>query len=305
MTSKLQHLPDESALKHLGTLVLAGTEADRRVDPHASGADFNHVPAIITRFDEKVEKIDHLLLHRQRYRGAYSTRLAEGFVAYTKGMLGAQAPRVFVDDAKMQAVAFMNAGDVLQAGHCDHTATCTLRETALFTSLKLINGRKHTQKDLAEYLEDWHAYWMAPDTGNSNPIRQQTAENPYPDYSGTSLPRAIQAIRSMKKVENAELTSKVVAMGGTLTGMAATQVTSEFAFPEMLVAHGQLYPDLPAQFVGVRLSVIWTDDEPKIVPRIVALEQLTEKLAALFVQRLTADLAGTNAIVMIGAFDPK
>lgn len=92
---------------------------------------------------------------RRRARGDMTTSVIDHFAAYVAAHKEAGAS-VFVDSDAMTACAVLNLGTPAAPGHADNTATFKPKATAAFKALReLTNGMSKTQRQVAEYMEDW------------------------------------------------------------------------------------------------------------------------------------------------------
>ena len=58
----------------------------------------------------------------------------------------------------MSAAAILNFGTTDAPGHCDSKATVKLDQTAPYTALLEIVNKRLTQRELAEFIEDWRSF---------------------------------------------------------------------------------------------------------------------------------------------------
>jgi uncharacterized protein YfdQ (DUF2303 family) len=93
---------------------------------------------------------------RRRVRGVMNTPSIDHFAGYVKSHAEHKAT-VFVSD--MTAEAVLNLGDSDAPGHCDNRASLSLDRTADHTALldvlNLSRSRGLSQRELAEFIEDW------------------------------------------------------------------------------------------------------------------------------------------------------
>ncbi len=104
-----------------------------------------------------LKNLEPYLTGRVRFRGNLSTASIEDFIRYSIGY-AVDGSRCFIDADKMSAVSIFNLGTTALPGHADNTAALSLKSTAPFSSLLNINGERKSQKDLAEWIEDWSEY---------------------------------------------------------------------------------------------------------------------------------------------------
>lgn len=286
-------IPNAPSLQFLRTTFAAELGAARAVECD--------VPHIITRHGEKLTNLESMMHLRQRFTGAYRTTSIPAFGLYVKRFAAKEDDvAAFVDPKAMDCTAYLNIGNKAAAGRCDHSAKVTLEKTAFWKALLEFVGKKHPQKEVAEFIEDWNTYFRA--FSPSEVIRQASPDNPYPDYTFGGLPNAVKAIRHIEIKAGAVNTSNVGPLGYEKTSLEQVEASSKFTLPDMLVVHCNPYWDLPPVTIGLRLSVV-LDDPPKIVLRIVQYEALVEKLGDDLVLAIENELSGELKVIK-GIFTP-
>ncbi|HEK0743870.1 TPA: DUF2303 family protein, partial [Proteus mirabilis] len=130
-------------------------------------------PAIVLPNEFKVSSLENLQEGRFRFRGEMKTTSISDFVKYSIKNAIDEGVSCFIDADEMSAKTIFNIGTIGEPGHADNTALVKLKQTAPFAALLKIDGVKYRQKQLAEWLEDWHDYLMAFDAdGNVLDIKQ-------------------------------------------------------------------------------------------------------------------------------------
>jgi uncharacterized protein YfdQ (DUF2303 family) len=237
---------------------------------------------------EKIVSLEPFAAVRSRFRGTMSTPSFDDFVAYVKDVadneVGGVVP-TFVDVDAMAATTFFNLGDFEDPGHADWRAKLNLKPTAAFSALCDIDGKKLSQKALAEWLEDWNDFVSAEyEAGDGD------------------LKRAITAIRKLT----------IDTRGSTTHGVTATS-TQRSALEEIEAKADNLpvgfswvcepYVGLKQRIFRVALSVLTGGTEPQLVLRWVRREAVIEDIAKEFKTTLQERLDG-SAEVSVGTFAP-
>ncbi len=228
--------------------------------------DLNH-QLIALPEDFKLHNLEGYHAVRFRFRGAFSTTSIDAFAGYAREVITQQSP-CFIDAKAMNAKLIFNFTD---KGHCDNTGFVALEKTAAYVALLKIAGARSTQKEIAEFIEDWRNCLVA----RSEP----TAENP----AGEIIPivRVIGAIRKISIEAIAKSESEVRNFGATQASMESIDVKSADMPPAFLSFTCEPYSGLPIRTFDLRLSVI-TDRAPALILRIVREEQVSEEMAKEF-----------------------
>lgn len=229
----------------------------------------------------KVHDLEQHMPNRRRARGTMTTAVIGHFAAYVTTH-AEEGATVFVDKAKMQAVAVLNLGTPSLPGHADNRAVLELQQcapySALLNLLRLSANTGLSQRDLAEFLEDWDA---------SISCASDDAEMPNK--------RAVEAIRkvtidSARKVESTEgnLSAERSAFEKVAASSAGAPLPTSINFT-CIPYHG-----LALRSFAMRLSVR-TGDASKptlaLTLRMVKAEQHTEDMAAELASHVAAALA--------------
>lgn len=225
----------------------------------------------------KLEDIEHLQAHRHRFRGKYATNRLSEFCTYVTnrvselqdfatGEPARSNTSAFLDIDRGTAKAIFNLGRPGEAGHGDDVALLDLAQTAAYNGLLKLNGIKLSQKDLAEWLEDW-AQIIEPFYGE--------------DEQARTLKQAIAAVRNIRIKADGESTSKVNDFGASKTALESIEASSQDQLPAGFLFHCSPYPGFIERQFRLRLSVI-TDQTPKLVVRLVGHEEQVEKIGQEF-----------------------
>lgn len=113
-------------------------------------------PTILVPEGFKVVNLEAYGAGRIRFRGVLSTSSLQDFADYVNDQADTETFAGFVDPDEMSAQVFFNLGDVNAPGHADSYAVLQLHATAAYKALQRASGRTFSQRDLAEFLEDWH-----------------------------------------------------------------------------------------------------------------------------------------------------
>lgn len=228
---------------------------------------------------------------RRRFRGTLTTNSLNDFAEYAKrrAETGSAKVPVFIDAEKRSAQAFFNLGNELSPGHADDIALLTLPPTAAFAALLAIEGKRLTQADLIDWIEDWREQ-MAPRL-------QDGAEEP------SSIAKAIAAIRTITVKATSETESDTRDFGARRTAMDDVEARSRGVLPAGFTFQCAPCAGLSLITAQLRLAVITAGDKPTLSLRVIGREALLEGVAQDFKAVLDGKLGGV-AEITIGTFKP-
>ncbi len=232
--------------------------------------------------NNQVVSIEHLQEGRSRFRGSLKTSLLSEFVAYLKRHpVGAG----FIDADNMTATAFLNLGTKDNPGHADWQAHLDLKATAAYRAIRSIEGSPLSQKQMAEWIEDWSTHLSAMKDGQTIGINV-----------------ALAAIREISIEAKKNVTSTDRDFGASRSSMEEIEARAKGGLPTHLRFGCHPYPGFRHRDFNLRLSVI-TGDSPALKLRIVGKEQVEEDIAQEFKALLLEEI-GESAELTIGTFRP-
>ncbi|AQQ67465.1 hypothetical protein Mag101_07305 [Microbulbifer agarilyticus] len=271
---------DASAIKQIQNTA-PHTEANQQLKNTESN------PAIILPDTCKLVDIEHLQQFRNRFRAALKTNALEDFANYYGDNQEDLFTQVFVQPESMTAKAIFNLYEVdAEPGHGDHTASLTLVKTAPFRSLRNIDGDRHSQQALAEWMEDWRDNLRALD--NKGEL--------------LNINQAIAAIRRITIEATAKSDSEVTNFGASQSAMESIEAKSEEQLPAYLQFTCEPYKALSERTFTLRLAVLTGHKTPQLTTRVIKLEEHEEAMAEEF-KNLLKDSLPENAKIYIGGFN--
>jgi uncharacterized protein YfdQ (DUF2303 family) len=280
---------DESAIKLIQQTAI---DADNKRVPYALSDRIIALPE-----NYRVHDLEQYEDGRRRYRGALSTISLSDFVAYTKTQHEVQSETkvpVFINAEKMSAQAYFNLVKEDGYGHADHHATLHMKPTAPYAAIAAMNGRKQSQRDLADWLQDWADY-VDPFTYDQQGMVVSR------DYG--TLGKAVQAIRNITIKATAESETRVGDFNQARTSMEEVEAKSRLELPAGFLFRCEPYLDLSERTFMLRLQALTGEKDPQLVLRIARYEAEQEAMTRDFKQVLTERL-GDVAEVTIGTFSP-
>ena len=245
------------------------------------------IPTVVLSDDAKVIDLEKFQAGRSRFRGTYSTHSLADFSAYVveRAALGA---RGFIDQDAMSCVLLFNLGTADVPGHADDRAVLKLKPTAGYTAAQQIGGRGISQKDLSDWIEDWHQYLTPVDeVGNAIPVA-----------------KAIAAVRTITIKASSESETTVGETSASRSAMDQIEARSKETLPVSLQFSTVPFEGLTEQVITLRLSVITSGAVPVLKLRWVGEEVQREDIAQEFKAVLQRNIREA-ATLALGAFDPK
>jgi uncharacterized protein YfdQ (DUF2303 family) len=250
--------------------------------------------ALPDNFD--INDLENKLPHRRRARGTMTTPSIEHFAAYTK-QHAEDGATVFVN--KVTAVAVLNLGTPDNPGQADNAAMLSLEATAaykaLYDLLNLSSRGGVSQRQLAEFLEDW-AHQIACQTGMGDAIETRKA---------CDAVRRI-TIESARKVEAEE--QSLSAERSVMESVAATSKNAPL--PEFILFSCAPFACLSSRVFVMRLSVRTGDaNKPSLSlgVHLIREEEHAEQMAQELADKVKwALMGGENDIpVYLGEYRPR
>ncbi len=243
-------------------------------------------PAIVLPNEFKVSSLENLQEGRFRFRGEMKTTSISDFVKYSIKNAIDEGVSCFIDADEMSAKTIFNIGTIGEPGHADNTALVKLKQTSPFAALLKIDGVKHRQKELAEWLEDWRDYLMAFDAdGNILDIKQ-----------------AISAVRRITIESTRSAEHEDHDFSAKRSVLENVEARSKDVMPTAFQFTCTPYDELKERSIKLRYSVLTGGDVPVLVLRIVQLENLEEQIAQEFRNLLCDEFDESDIETFIGKF---
>jgi len=245
------------------------------------------IPTVVLSEEAKIIDLEKFQGGRSRFRGTYSTHSLEDFGTYVVERAEPGA-RGFIDQDAMSCVLLFNLGTTGEPGHADDRAVLKLKPTAGYTAAQQIGARGISQKDLSDWIEDWHQYLT--------PV----------DEEGKAIPvaKAIAAVRTITIKASSESETTVGETSASRSAMDQIEARSKETLPVSLQFSTIPFEGLTEQVITLRLSVITSGSQPVLKLRWVGEEVQREDIAQEFKAVLQEKIGGA-AVLSLGSFDPK
>lgn len=256
-----------------------------------SGYHLNDIPGLacpttILPDGTTVASLERFALERFRFRGAMDTTSIDDFVRYSVAYAQEEEKaRCFIDADNMLARSIFNIGTLDNPGHADNVASIKLKKTAPFRALLAINGDRLSQKQIAEWLEDWSDFLLAFD-----------AEGETMDIS-----KAAQAVRRVTIQQTNQADHEDSDFAGRKSLMQSVEASSKDVMPVAFEFKCIPYEGLGERRFSLRNSLL-KSGEPVFVLRIVQLEAQEEEMANEFRDLLIAQFDDKPVETFIGNF---
>lgn len=245
------------------------------------------VPTVVMPDSAKIIDLERFQAGRSRFRGTYSTHSLNDFALYVVERAEPGA-RGFINQDEMSCALLFNLGTVEAPGHADDRAVLKLKPTAGYTAAQQIGGCGISQKDLSDWIEDWHQY-LTPVDEAGNPI---------------AVAKAIAAVRTITIKASSESETTVGDTRASRSAMDQIEASSKETLPASLQFRTVPFEGLTEQQITLRLSVITSGSQPVLKLRWVGEEVQREDIAQEFKAVLQRNI-GEAAVLSLGAFDPK
>jgi uncharacterized protein YfdQ (DUF2303 family) len=244
-------------------------------------------PTAVIPEGAKVLDLEKFQEGRSRFRGVFSTHSLADYSVYVADRAAAGA-RGFIDQDGMSCNVLFNIGDAEKPGHADDRAVLKLKATAGYKAVQEIAGSPMSQKDLSDWIEDWHQY-LTPVDADDNPV---------------SLSKAIAAVRTITVKATSESETTVGDTSASRSAMDQIEAKSKETLPTALLFNVVPFEGLIEQQIRLRVTVITSGSVPVLKLRWIGEEVQRESIAQEF-KAVLEDKIGDAAKLSLGAFDPK
>lgn len=241
-------------------------------------------PTAVLPEGAKVVDLEKYQAGRSRFRGTFSTHSLADFGAYVTDRAEAGA-RGFINQDDMSCALLFNLGTALEPGHADDRAVLKLKATAGYAAVQAVSDSRLSQKDLSDWIEDWHQY-LTPVDDEGNPI---------------PVARAIAAVRTITVKATSESETTVGDTSASRSAMDQIEARSKETLPAALLFNTIPFEGLTEQQINLRISVITSGSVPVLKLRWVGEEVQREAIAQEF-KAVLEEKIGTAAKLALGSF---
>jgi uncharacterized protein YfdQ (DUF2303 family) len=252
----------------------------------AKALDTN-TPTVVLPEGAKIVSLEQYSAGRSRFRGTFCTNSLLDFSKYVTDRNVADA-QGFINQDEMTCSVLFNLGTEEVPGHADDRAVLKLKATAGYQAVHAISGRAMSQKDMSDWIEDWHSTLSA--VGE--------------DLQDISIVKAIAAVRTITIKASSESDHTVRETGAIRSAMDAIEASSKEILPTSLVFSVVPFEGLSVREIVLRISVITSGAQPALKLRWIGEEVQREEIAQEFKSVLEAQV-GNAAKLALGTFNPN
>lgn len=230
-----------------------------------------------------VSNLESNMVNRDSYRFAFATKSINDFGEYCKEF-DKEGAKCFVNSDYMRANTIFDLGTEEAPLHQLHNAKLQLDKTAAFKALLNINGEHLSQKDAANFVEDWaDNIKVLCKAGKTMTVNQ-----------------ASKQLREITIEQIASMDSRVDDFGESMSTMERIEAKNQDVIPATIEFTCDPYHGLVNRAFTVRVSILTGGDKPKISLRIVRLEAQEEDMAEEFKENLVEKFADCELKTFIG-----
>lgn len=230
-----------------------------------------------------VEDLESKMPTRDSYRFAFATKSIKDFGEYCREF-DKEGAKCFVNSDHMRANTIFDLGTEEAPLHQRHNAKLQLDKTAAFKALLNINGVHLSQKDAANFVEDW-----------ADNIRVLCKAG-----KTMTVNQASKQLREITIEQIASMDSRVDDFGESMSTMERIEAKNQDVIPATIEFTCDPYHGLEDRAFTVRVSILTGGDRPKISLRIVRLEAQEEDIAEEFKDILVDTFIDSDLKTFIG-----
>jgi uncharacterized protein YfdQ (DUF2303 family) len=247
---------------------------------HQDSNDLTALPS-----DYKLHDLEQYLPNRRRARGTMTTSVLISFAEYSKAHAEVGAS-VFINPDSLKAVTVLNLGTPVAPGHADNRVAMELEKTAAYKALTgIANGAGRSQKDVAEFLQDWQEHVKC-----------------FDDAGEIKTSKAIAAVRKITIESMRKMESEEQSLSASKSAFESIQASSKEPLPTVIYFQCEPYADLDSRLFVLRLGVLTGESTPKVNLRIVKAEQHQEEMAKELASKIGMQLTDDGIPVLIGSY---
>tara|TARA_R110002153_G_scaffold173631_3_gene326434 strand:- start:6017 stop:6838 length:822 start_codon:yes stop_codon:yes gene_type:complete len=231
----------------------------------------------------EVSNLESNMKTRDSYRFSFATKSIKDFGEYCKEF-DKEGAKCFVNSDRMSAGTIFDLGTEIAPLHQRHNAKLQLDKTAAFKALLNINGVHLSQKDAANFVEDWaDNIKVLCKAGNAMTVNQ-----------------ASKQLREITIEQIASIDSRVDDFGESMSTMERVEAKNQDVIPATMEFTCDPYHGLSDRAFTIRVSILTGDQKPKISLRIVRLEAQEEDMAEEFKEILVGTFIESQLKTFIG-----
>lgn len=241
------------------------------------------VPLLVVPDDFHLKVLDQYMPNRAFYQFNYNTHSIDDFASYAEEF-DQDGAKCFLDSENMRAKAIFDIGSEEAPLHQLHKAKIELNKTSAYSKLLSVSGQQYSQRDAAEFIEDWADFLV---------IATESGE-------ALTAAQAAQALSKMTIDSARQLKSEVGNFSESMSAMERVDVANAERMPANITFTCTPYIGLDKREFVLRVSILTSGDKPKVVFRIVSLEIHKEDIANEFKDLLIAKFEKSKMQIFLG-----
>lgn len=231
-------------------------------------------PLVSLPKDFETKSLERYLPNRVRFTGALNTKSVNDFAKFSLDNKE-DGTKCFIDKDTASATVIFNLGNADKAGHADFKATLGLEKTAEYKALLGKHDTMLSQKQLAEFMEDWSSFITCFDK----------------EGEVIFINKAIAAVRRLTIEANAKAEHEVQDFRSSRSALENVEAKTDTGLPAEILFQCSPYNELPEFNFSARISVI-TGETPKLSFRIKRLEKVQDEIMDAFKELVVSKLDG-------------
>lgn len=227
--------------------------------------------------------LEKYMPNRDSYRFGFATKSIKDFGEYCKNF-DKEGAKCFVNSDRMNANTIFDLGTEENPLHQRHGAKLQLDKTAAFKALLSINGVHLSQKDAANFVEDW---------ADNIKVLCKAGDD-------MKISQAVKQLREITIEQVANIDSKTDNFGESMSTFEKIEAKNQELIPATIEFTCDPYHGLDGRAFTVRVSILTGEQRPKISLRIIRLEAQEEDMAEEFKEILVETFKGSKLKTFIG-----
>jgi len=244
------------------------------------------VPLVALPDGYSFKDLESFMPTRTRFRGKMETSDIDSFELYVTRHADADSA-CFVNRDAMSAKVFLDMGGKNKPLHCAHTCYLSLMKSPEYKAVGHVHGDRFSQKDFAEWLEDWQGNIQVVGKGGDD----------------IALGMAVAAVRRLKIEQHTTSGHEVQATRSSRSVLEEVEATSDTGLPEAIKFTCKAYDCLKERTFVLRISVITSHEKPEFSLRVLAFDTHKDAMAHEFADLVEARLAESMIVPILGSFN--
>lgn len=227
-------------------------------------------PCVVLPNDAGVTSLEQFMAHASRYRLKFNTTSYGDFIDYCREF-DAEGAACFISEDAMSAASIFDLGNIATPGHKEHRAKLGLPSTPAFDALlDITRGRPLSQKEAADFIEDW-----------ADCITARTNEG-----KDMAAPAAAHSLRNITIEQAKSFSSSVGDFSESMSALEKIEAQNQEKIPAFMEFKCVPYRELKERVFEIRVSLLTGEHKPTISLRIIRLETIRESMAQEFREKL-------------------